>query len=538
MDLFKQIKEQIISIYKQLTTAQKVSIFALFIIVLASLIFMIVKASSREEFSPLLYPSTPSSISSAVAQKLKKEGVKFRLVNGAIYVPTDERDKLIFDLYAEGLLPEGPDLYKWVFEQDLSETREKRNLKWQVTVKKRLERMITSISGVEGATVEFTQPSEIPYLLAEREQAKASVLLKLNPTARLSKNTILGIAKLVSFAIPNLEYANVSILDTSGKLYQIPREKAELDLDQEQLEQKIAYEKYYEDKVKALLSPIFSMVSVKASVTLESTSYYERKTGVDPDRVVKVSEDKEETKGTPSKPIEGKPGLVENLPQEVEKTTTPAGESTGTLEKSKRSIRNVAGEIESVLKKPAGNIKDATLAVVLPQEEIINYSPARNISVPAEKPVSQGEILEAGLRDIRELIAKSCNIPLDNVKVTPVSLIKPEIEIEKPLTGYDKLKRFIAMYLAEIILFVVVLISLLIIYRVTRPQVTKEEKEKITPEKERLEEVKLKLEPKKKTEEEILIEKVISFARDEPEKASRIIRQWMRKASENYPAKK
>ena len=91
-----------------------------------------------------------------------------------------------------------------------------------------LERTVMSLAEVEQARVHLTFPKDSVFLEAQ-QPAKASVLVRIRPGARLAPQNVLAITHLVGSAVEGLSPDAVSVLDMNGNLLNRPKPPGALD---------------------------------------------------------------------------------------------------------------------------------------------------------------------------------------------------------------------------------------------------------------------------------------------------------------------
>ena len=91
-----------------------------------------------------------------------------------------------------------------------------------------LERSVMSLAEVEQARVHLTFPKDSVFLESQ-QPAKASVLVKVRPGARLAPQNVLAINHLVASAVEGLSPDAVSVLDMNGNLLGRPEAGGYLD---------------------------------------------------------------------------------------------------------------------------------------------------------------------------------------------------------------------------------------------------------------------------------------------------------------------
>src|SRR5207248_8839422 len=91
-----------------------------------------------------------------------------------------------------------------------------------------LERTVMALAEVDQARVHVTFPKDSVFLEAQ-QPAKASVLVRLKPGARLAPQNVVAINHLVASAVEGLSPDAVSVLDMKGNLLGRPKLAGTLD---------------------------------------------------------------------------------------------------------------------------------------------------------------------------------------------------------------------------------------------------------------------------------------------------------------------
>src|SRR5208283_302538 len=85
-----------------------------------------------------------------------------------------------------------------------------------------LERSVMSMAEVVQARVHLTFPKESVFL-DQQQPAKASVMVKLRPGARISPQNVVAITNMIASAVEGLNPDGVAVLDMDGNLLSRPR---------------------------------------------------------------------------------------------------------------------------------------------------------------------------------------------------------------------------------------------------------------------------------------------------------------------------
>ena len=238
-----------------------------------------------------------------------------------------------------------------------------------------LERSVMSLAEVEQARVHVTFPKDSVFLDAQ-QPAKASVLVKLRPGARLTPPNVLAINHLVASAVEGLSPDAVSVLDMNGNLLGRPRAPGTLD-GPEPSEAGLDYRHKIEAdllaKINATLGPLLGENKFRAGVSVECdfTGAEQSEEVFDPARSVMVSSQRTED-SSGSGAANGVPGTPSTLPRP---TSRPGGSSKNVS----RVTENITYQSSRTVKKtrmPAGGLKKMSLAVLLDQD--VTLEPDKN----------------------------------------------------------------------------------------------------------------------------------------------------------------
>jgi flagellar M-ring protein FliF len=529
MEMLRQMWTQIKGFVLKMSLQQRLIVGGLTLLVAASIVGLALWGS-KEEFVQLS-PELAPELTDSVIKKLEAKGVEFKLERGVVYVNKGMRDKLYFELYGEGVLPEGKNPFEWLFNQDITSTSGKRNQQWLDTVRRRLENMIGSLDPVAAANVQLTKGSEYPYFGADPRQSKASVRLKLKSGKALSKQNVMAIAQLVSGAVELLAPENVAIVDTAGKYYKVPKEDDAISWTTDQLELKAAHEDYYKEKVQECMRSIVGPnICVMCDVTLDMTE--KRSSTHD----VKPVEDTEERIRTEKGGVEGGvPGVDGQLPETgagVGSASVNGGTTTIPTSVEERESKIVNKELGykniDEINRP-GSIKDKTISVVVPYEAAIR-------SVGGKVPDTEDEktkVIQQNLKEWAAVVANACNIqePEKNIKMTLMPFIEP---VPPELPGkWDKWTAFLEARGAQIGLGILALIAMVLIYLVVRRSMPS----KLLKE---IERVKAEIESREPFASEIAVEmtdaklgmmreRIKEVVRRNPRTVANLVRRWMMK---------
>ncbi|MBI3099742.1 MAG: flagellar M-ring protein FliF [Planctomycetes bacterium] len=441
---------------------------ALSLVVVVSFV-LLAMSSGTVTMQPLFFEDTPAEVTQEVIRKLDAKAVPYELRSDRLYVKREDADRLRVELIGEGITPEGKDPYTWVFEPDFTATPAKQSLEWQVTVQRRLERMISTIEAIRSAQVAITWVKDKDFVFQEnRERPKASVRVNLKQGKSLKAENVLSIARLVSGAVKNLEPKDVWIVDAQGNPHEVPDEDSpdatatkyfEIERQKE-----LALEKAAERVLTPLLGP---SVVAKAKVKIDTKTKTDIRTGIDPTRTSETEIDKKK-RTSENRDETAAPGVQGNLPR----TPEPVG-GIGSKETEEESRTKLAvGEQNITESTPPGTVVDSSIMVVADYEEIL-----RDPALPKDKigklsDVEKPARYQARVAELTNALAKATMI--DPLKIAFVAYAPAEIEPIPILTWQQEVLGFIREHGDQMALVFIACVGMLMIYRMVKTAVPKD----------------------------------------------------------------
>jgi len=168
----------------------------------------------------LLFSDLDLKDSGAIVQKLDALNVPYQLqANGSqVLVPVDQVMKLRMSLAEQGL-PEGGSVGYEIFDKtdQFGPSQFVENINQLRALEGELERTIDSISLIQSSRVHLVLPQR-ELFSRDRQDASASIVLKLRGAQKLSSGQVAAIQHLVAAAVPDLNPSHVSIVDDQGDL--------------------------------------------------------------------------------------------------------------------------------------------------------------------------------------------------------------------------------------------------------------------------------------------------------------------------------
>jgi flagellar M-ring protein FliF len=354
-------------ILANLSIRQRITILAVALLVGGGL-YALVKQQHEADFKPLFTGLAPED-AAAIVQKLKETGVDYRLPEGggSVMVPSARLAELRLGMAAAGLPKTGRMGFELFDKTNLGATEFTEHVNYRRALEGELERSVMSLAEVEQARVHLTFPKESVFLDAQ-QPAKASVLVKLRPGARLAAQNVVAIDHLVASAVEGLSPDAVSVLDMNGNLLGRPKPAGSLD-GPEPSEAVLDYRHKIEadllSKINATLEPLLGANRYRAGVSVECdfSGGEQSEETFDPARSVMVSSQRtEDSSGTAN--ANGVPGTASTLPR----PTSRPGSSGKSVSRVTENITYQSSRMVKKLRLPAGGIKKMSLAVLVDQE--------------------------------------------------------------------------------------------------------------------------------------------------------------------------
>ncbi len=355
--------QQITQLWKSLSWKQRASLGAALLAV-CGLIYAAIQWNRQRDLRPLFTNLAPEDAGSIV-EKLKTLNVRYRVSDGgAVLVPSSRVAELRLEMAAAGLPRTGRVGFELFDQTSLGVTDFAEQVNYRRALEGELERSVMSLAEVERARVHVTFAKE--SLFADRRQpAKASVLVKLRPGARLSPQNVVAVQHLTASAVEGLAPESVSVLDMAGNLLSRPS----LDLEGDgrhssaMLEFRQNLEREYLAKIRSTLDPILGADRYRAGVNIDCdfTSGEQSEETFDPSRSVMVTSARTEDVSGAGAAQAGIPGTASNLPR-------PAPRLPGSPSGVSRKTENVTYQTSRVVRHiriPQGAVRRVSVAVLV-----------------------------------------------------------------------------------------------------------------------------------------------------------------------------
>ncbi|MCC7174669.1 MAG: flagellar M-ring protein FliF [Bryobacterales bacterium] len=389
-------------------------------------LFYLVRWKRESDFRPL-YSGMEAEDAAAVVERLKQSGAEYRISpdGGTVLAPSARVAELRLSLAAAGLPRNGRIGFELFDRTNFGATEFAEQVNFRRALEGELERSVVSLAAVEQARVHLAFPKDSVFLEA-RQPAKASVMVKLKPGARLAPQNVVAISHLVASAVQGLGPEAVSVLDVQGNLLNRPRraEGPESDAPSEAtLEFRQALERDLVQKISTTLEPLVGAdkFRVSAAVECDFTSGEQSEENFDPARSVMLTSQKtEETTGANTQ--SGVPGTASNLPRPTSQATVTLG--AGGVSRMTESITYQSSRSVKRVKLPQGAVRRISLAVLLDHERRWVAEGATRRAVAEPPPPER-------LKAVRDLVSAAAGLNTERGD----QLIVESLPFETPLAS-------------------------------------------------------------------------------------------------------
>ncbi len=329
-EYMKQIMIQLRAIWEKLNATQKLVLISTFAVTLAGVVAVLAWSASGTNggegdsgYSTLFVNLEPED-AAKVTEAIKAMKVPYKLENNGrqVTVPKEQLYETRMQMARLGLPQTGGQGYEIFDKLNLGMTDFVQNLNYRRALEGELSRTIESLHEVDKARVHVTIPK--PSLFTEKkEEATASVILKMRPGEVINEKQVRGITYLLASSVEGLKARQVTVLDIHGNMLtkgfadnalseQTDHNMTMQNSVEHDLEQKII------DIFDGLLGP--NKARVKVSAELDFDQVNKTVESYDPNTKVIRSQQRDENaiKGSPQAQSEQKEGSITNY--EFDKT--------------------------------------------------------------------------------------------------------------------------------------------------------------------------------------------------------------------------
>jgi flagellar M-ring protein FliF len=332
-EYLKQLIIQLRAIWDKLNATQKTILIATSAVTMAGMIAIIAWSATSsggsdgaggDSGNSTLFVNLEPEDAAKVTEALTAMKVPYKLENNGrqVMVPKEQLYEARMQMARLGLPQTGGQGYEIFDKLHLGMTDFVQNLNYRRALEGELARTIESLHEVEKARVHVTIPK--PSLFTEKkEEATASIILKLRPGEEITEKQVRGITHLVASSVEGLKPRQVTVLDIHGNM--LTKGFADNALS-EQTDHNQSMQNTVEHDLEGKIIDIFdgllgpNKARVKISAELDFDQVQKTVESYDPNTKVIRSQQRDENaiKGSPQAQSEQKEGSITNY--EFDKT--------------------------------------------------------------------------------------------------------------------------------------------------------------------------------------------------------------------------
>jgi len=321
-----------------------------------------------------LYAGMDAKDAAAIVEYLQKEHIPYQLQGeGTVLVPTDQVYAARLKLAGQDITPgaaSGFELFDKESGFGISDFAQKVN--YQRALQGELARTIEVIPRINTARVHVVLGKESAFADRKRE-ASASVMLKLSGSQKMNRQNVSAIQNLVAASVPELTPSNVTVVDSAGNLLSRDDEQQATGMGQSLQEAQEKIERRLETRITGMLEQVVgegqAVVRVTASINRQMREQNIKSFNPD-EQVVRSQKETNESRSSSDAGAVGVPGTASNTPG-ANPATNPTGDAAGPTpprEKAERGERTINYEISSTTEHkviPSGGINKISVAAIV-----------------------------------------------------------------------------------------------------------------------------------------------------------------------------
>ncbi len=418
----------------------------------------------------LLFGELDSSDSARIVGQLESSNTVYELrSNGSqIFVPSDKVAQLRLTMAEQGL--SGGSIGYEIFDDAdaLGTTNFLQNISLIRALEGELVRSIKTIESVRAARVHLVLPRR-ELFSREKQQPRASILVKMRGATRLSSEQVSAIQHLVAAAVPGLIPSRISIVDDKGSLLARGFEDKDSPtaMAAKSEERRRVFENRLARTIEALLEKTVGFGKVRAEVTadMDFDLISTNEEMFNPDgQVVRSTQSVEEQSQSRDAEANQPVSVATNLPD----ANLGGGEGGASSSASEnRTEETVNYEIS---KKIISHVRDAGIVKRLSVAVLVDG--IRSTNEDGEK--TYRERSEEEMQLFATLVGSAIGIDRDrgdSMEVINLRFEAPDLEIDEALELFFGLDKNDMLRMAEIL--VLSIVAILVILLVVRPLVSR-----------------------------------------------------------------
>lgn len=542
-ETLRRIYEQTAEFFKGMTPPKRVAFLGTAFAVLAGVVALF-QWAGQKTYKPLMTNLNPEDVTNII-RVLREKRIPFNVdpTGRNIEIPPENLYDLRLELATMGYPQSSVVGYEIFDKQSLGTTSYVQKINQRRALEGELMRTINSIRGIRRSRVHLVSPEKTTFV-EDQKKSSASVVLDVEPGVTLSEKQVAGIAVMVSRAVEGMDVDDVAIVDSMGKQLSKNNRDGLIGMSASQIEFQRKLEEDTEKRIEAMLARVVGdghvVARVSADLDFSRTDQTETLYDADGAAVRSVNKDSEQMEGVRPGP-QGVPGSAANTPGQQD----PGGKQIrNTTSKGRETTNYAIPETVRRTTKAPGSINRMSVAVVVDGKQVRSTDEDGKTLAKVE-PWSPEK-----LKEFESLVVTAAGLNLkrgDTIEIKNMEFQQQDFtEAQRMLEESER-----RSYLRNIFLYGVIgLIAFMFFMFVVRPFIrwvtdnTSDGVETFLPqtieELERLQKnsslpgledviptIQEQLTPDK-VEGDMIREKILGMIEKNPQKASMIVRDWIR----------
>jgi flagellar M-ring protein FliF len=421
---------------------------------------------ASQESMGVLFTNLPPQDANHIVEELKKTNTKYELSQDqrTVSVPESRVGELRLTFAGEGL-PKGEGIgFEKLESPSLTTTDFTQKVMYRRAMEAELAKTIMSIQQVAQASVHISPTNDSPFV-TEKEDAKASVLLKLRGSKILPEENTQAIVNLLAASVEGLKPEHVVVIDQFSRILSRTGSDPMTGASDSQRKVQREEEDHLVQQVTDLLEPVVGLGKVRATAHVEM-DFDKVKTDEESynpqgqvERETKVVKDHEEKRDSAAG---GVPGVASNLAPGAAASASKSGdlkdhEETDTHYEISKTLRST--------EQAPGTIKRMSIAVIIDHATQWDKD-AKGKPVAKEVPRAPEE-----LKKIHDQVSAAVgfqaqrgdDLTVENIAFAPLDNPKEDQEAQREqyITWGRQLAPIVGYTILGLILFFLVVLPLL-----------------------------------------------------------------------------
>lgn len=432
--------------------------------------FAVVMWMQGDDYRPL-YGRMDNLDAGNVIEVLEQNQINFKMDtnSGAILVAADDIHMARLKLAEFGLPTSQTQGFELMDkEQPLGTSQFVENTRYQRSIEGELARTITSITSIRAARVHLAIPKKTVFV-RDAVKPTASVFVEVFAGRSVDPAQVKAIMNLVASSVPDMDMADVTVVDQQGNLLSTGDENSELILASKQHQYAQEVESSVVKRINSILEPVVGNGKFKAEVSadIDFTAIEQAAETFNPDLPAIRSEQTLNEQRSGGDIAGGIPGALTNqppgtaqAPEEIDPATGQPVAAKPPSNNREQATRNYElDRTVSYTKHQQGTLKRLTVAVVVDDKVVTNEDGEETHVAWADSELERLSILVRDAVGFSAVRGDSVNVLNSPFTVRPVAV---------PMTS-DELPWWQQWIMPNIKYIASVLVILAIIFGLLRP---------------------------------------------------------------------